>query len=144
MRHGVCGIVMAGCAHFVLIGGLVILLGGCSEDATKPPDENPPHWPETYERTAIFTTPAFSGGVDCKPGDTPILLSHVEIWVQELDNPNRIDYLLTQSEPVTTGGGVQETVDITLPVDQRVNVRVRLVTTDGALGCWSDALASGS
>ena len=91
-----------------------------------------------------FTTPAFLG-VDCQPGTTdPISISHVEIWVQELDNPSRPDYRLTQTEPVATEGGVAETVEITLPKGQRVNVRVRVVTTDGALGCWSGQLSSES
>lgn len=130
-------------AYVVLALSMVLALGACSKDSiTEPPDTNPPPGPDVYERTATFTSPAFLGS-DCQPGNTiPISLSQVEVWVQDVSTSP--DYRLTQTEPVSSTGGTQESITVTLPRDRIVNVRFRLVTPEGVYGCWSEPLSSGA
>ena len=130
-------------AYVVLALTMVLALGACSKESiTEPPDTDPPPWPDVYERIASFSSPAFLGS-DCQPGNTiPISLSHVEVWMQDsLISP---DYRLTQTEPVSSSGGIQESITVTLPQDRSVSVRFRLVTQDGVYGCWSEPLSSGA
>ena len=143
IHHRESGPMKGKCAYIVLALSMVLALGACSKDSiTEPPDPNPPPWPDVYERIATFSSPGFLGS-DCQPGNAvPISLSHVEVWVQDsLTSP---DYRLTQTEPVSSAGGIQESITVTLPQDRTVNVRFRLVTPDGVYGCWSEPLSSGA